>query len=209
MAGISQATPSLQQIVERARILVIDDEDFPYALLFRRDGYNVTKWRDVTKLTDIEQGKYDVILLDLQGIGRKISQDQGLGVLKHIKQVNPGQVVVAYSNAEWPLEYQPFFDMADAVLAKTADYVDFKRSVDELLEEHFSTGFHLSKIDAELDRLGVGGWRARRATRTAVSTGDTTALTRFLRRKGIDQESADLVIGMAQVAIGVAQIWMR
>ena len=35
--------PTLQQIVDRARILVIDDQDFPYQTLFKRDGYNVTE----------------------------------------------------------------------------------------------------------------------------------------------------------------------
>lgn len=207
MSARALPQPTLQQIVDRARILVIDDEDFPYGALFRRDGYNLTKWHDVTKLPDIEQGKYDIILLDLQGIGRKISKDQGLGVLRHIKQVRPTQVVVAYSNADWPVQYQPFFDMADDVLAKSADYVKFKQSVDELLQEHFSVGFHLRRLDAELERVGADDWWSRRAVRQAVAGGDLSKFKKVLKRRNVDEDSAQVLIGLVQVAVGVAQIW--
>lgn len=71
MAARTLPQPTLQQIVDRARILVIDDEDFPYGALFRKDGYNLTKWPDVQKLPEIEQGKYDIILLDLRASGRR------------------------------------------------------------------------------------------------------------------------------------------
>lgn len=198
---------SLEQIIERAKILVVDDLDFPYLVLFRKEGYNMTKWRDITKLSEIEQGKFDVILLDLQGIGKKVSQDQGLGVLRHIKTTRPSQVVVAYSNADWPVEYQPFFDMADRVFPKSADYVDFKRGVDELLEEHFDVGFHVARIEDEMSDVGVKGWRAKRTLQVAVATGDSRGLARLLERRGVDPESVQMIIGLAQVAVGVAQIW--
>jgi CheY-like chemotaxis protein len=207
MGTRSLPRPTLQQIVDRARILVIDDEDFPYGALFRRDGYNVTKWHDVTKLPEIEQGKYDIILLDLQGIGKKISKDQGLGVLRHIKQVRPTQVVVAYSNADWPVEYQPFFDLADDVLPKSADYVQFKQSVDELLQEHFSVGFHLQRLDAELERLGANDWWSRRVIRRAVADGELSKVRRTLKRRNVDDESTQVIIGLVQIAVGVAQVW--
>lgn len=199
--------PSLAEIVRRARILVVDDQDFPYMVLFKNEGYNVTKWRDVTKLTEIEQGNFDVILLDLQGIGKKVSSDQGLGVLRHIKNTRPSQVVVAYSNADWPVKYQPFFDMADQVLPKSADYVDFKRCVDDLLQEHFSVGFHLNRLEAQMEQLGLSTWRGKRIARRAIDTRDTSNLAKFLENKGVDPDSAQVVLGIAQVAIGVVQIW--
>lgn len=199
--------PTLQQIVDRARILVIDDQDFPYSTLFRRDGYNVTKWRDVTKLTEIEQGKYDIVLLDLQGIGKRISQDQGLGVLRHIKEVRPSQVVVAYSNADWPVKYQPFFDLADEVLPKSADYVDFKRIVDDLLQEHFSVGFHIGRLERELAKSGINDWWSKRTLRAAVAAKDPDKLERLLRRRGVDQDTVTNILALVQIAIGVAQIW--
>jgi len=199
--------PSLVEIVRRARILVVDDQDFPYSVLFKSEGYNVTKWKDVTKLTEIEQGNYDIILLDLKGIGKKVSIDEGLGVLRHIKNQRPSQIVVAYSNSDWPLQYQPFFDLADKVLPKSADYVDFKRIVDDLLQEHFSVGFHLARLDDHMEQAGLNTWRGKRAVRKAVSSRDTASLSHFLSAKGVDTEAAQVILGLAQVAIGVVQIW--
>jgi CheY-like chemotaxis protein len=48
---------------------VIDDQDFPYKELFERDGYTVTKWDDVHDLAQLESGEFDLILLDLLGVG--------------------------------------------------------------------------------------------------------------------------------------------
>lgn len=126
-------TPSAEDLRRRARIVVIDDSPFPYAALFKRDGYTVDVWRDVNDLSKLENGYYDLILLDIQGVGSKQSADQGFGILRHLKDANPTQLIVAFSNADWSLKYKPFFDGADAVLPKSADYVDFKRSVDTLL----------------------------------------------------------------------------
>ena len=48
----------LKEIIARVRMLVIDDQDFPYVKLFKRDGYNVEKWKDVGRLVQIEEGDY-------------------------------------------------------------------------------------------------------------------------------------------------------
>lgn len=192
----------------RARILVIDDLDFPYEQLFKDDGYNITKWNDVTRLNEIEQGQFDIILLDLHGIGTEVSADQGLGVLRHVKETRPSQVVIAYSNADWGVKYKSFFDRADGVLPKNADYADFKKLVDDLLLEHFSLGFHLDRIDRVLSEAGVElGWWGRRTIRKAIGRGDKEGLSTYLRRRGVAPEDVQLVASLAQVATGVAGLW--
>jgi CheY-like chemotaxis protein len=195
------------EIVRRSRILVIDDQDFPYQELFVRDGYTVEKWNDVKDLAELEQSHFDLILLDLLGVGRKESADQGLGLLRHIRSASPAQLVVAYSNADWPVRYQPFFDMADGVLAKTADYVDFKRLVDDLLDRRFSLGFYVVRVQdevtdhiAELPGLAV-------KTKRAILTGRTDRLRRYLSNHIEDPATIDRVLNIVGVAIGVLQLW--
>ena len=207
MAKSRLPLPSLDQIVGRARILVVDDQEFPYEVLFRDAGYNITKWDNINSLGDLETGRYDIILLDLQGIGRDLSKDQGLGVLRHIKKTRPSQVVVAYSNSDWGVQYQPFFELADRVLPKSADYVDFKREVDDLLLEHFSVGFHVSRLSRKLADAGVEGFWAKRAVESAIKNRDPSKLTTFLRRRNVDSDDVQVIAGLAQVAIGVAQLW--
>lgn len=197
------------QIVKRARILVIDDGEFPYMPLFKRDGYNVDKQSDVEQLAALENGDYDVILLDLVGVGAEQSDQQGLGILQHIRTTNPAQIVVAYSNAEWSLEFKPFFDQADAVLHKTrADYYEFKRTVDSLLEKRFSLGFYVDRAMAQLGDRAAKAPKARKKITQALRTRDTSRLAGYLGTHIEDQITVDRVVQVVQVGIAAAQLWM-
>jgi CheY-like chemotaxis protein len=196
-----------EEMVRRARILVIDDQEFPYKELFERDGYTVAKWNDVEDLPQLERGNYDLILLDLLGVGRKESTDQGLGVLRHIRGASPAQLVVAYSSADWPVRYQPFFDMADGVLSKTADYVDFKAKVDELLTQRFELGFYVGRVRTELADYAADMPGLARKTRRAILTGNTDRLRRYLSRHVDNPATVDRAINIVGVAIGILGLW--
>lgn len=198
---------SRAEILKRSKILVIDDRDFPYLKLFRKDGYTIDKWSNVRDLQALEGSQFDVILLDLHGVGRAESAEQGLGVLAHIRKSSPAQIVVAYSNAEWSVEYQQFFESADAVLHKTKDdYVTFKRTVDKLLEQRFSLGFYLDRISHELSDAGASEATMTKV-RKAILSGRTDSLRGYLGTRVEDALTIDRVIAIAQVATGVIQIW--
>jgi CheY-like chemotaxis protein len=201
--------PQLQhdEIVKRARLLVIDDGELPYLKLFRRDGYTFDKWSRVKDLPALEAGKYDVVLLDLHGVGLAESADQGFGVLGHLRKVNPAQIIVAYSNAEWSVDYQGFFRSADAVLHKTKDdYVSFKRTVDGLLDQRFSLGFYIARIGKELQGSGAPEATLRKAEK-AILGGDLRSLERYLSKRVDDEVTVERVLAVAQVATGIIQIW--
>lgn len=198
---------SMDTIIRRARILVIDDGEFAYKDLFKKSGFNIDKWNDVQRLQDLEAGEYDLILLDLHGIGRKLSNDQGLGVLQHLKQANPDQVVIAYSNAEWGLKYQPFFDLADAVLPKSADYLDFKRVVEEQLHDYFNVNAYTSRLESALMTSGFGRRQAIRIVKQLTATEDLTATRTLISKKIKDQVTLDNLLALANTVIKVVQLW--
>ena len=200
-------SPEHAEIVKRSRILVIDDGPFPYMTLFERDGYTIQQWPDVEDLPALEDGKFDVILLDLRGVGRQESADEGFGLLRHIRKSSPGQIVVAYSNEDLSLTYQPFFRDADAVLAKTTDYVEFKRVVDQLLDQRFSLGFYLSRIENELGDYTSTAPKALSKARSAILKGDTKPLRKYLNQHVEDAVTIDRVIALAGLAIQIAGMW--
>ncbi len=209
--GWRDAWPVLtdDEIRRRSRILVIDDQDFPYKKTFTADGYTVEKWADVKRLPDLENGQYDLILLDLQGVGRSQSADEGLGVLQHLRLVAPAQIVIAYSNAaNFSLKDEPFFRLADAVLHKTADYVDFKREVDRLLRRRFSINFYVERVAAQLGEQAEDIPRLSRKTRSAILSCSPDKLEHFLRRRTpIDNPNIDRAIKVAQVGVAVMKLW--
>jgi len=116
------------------KILVIDDHANPIVKLLRTEGYDVDEDNgSLSNLRNLENGHYDLILLDFDGVGVEFSKKQGIGVLEHIKTKNPKQKILAYSNKNWGLDYQEFIQLADGVLGKAAGYGEYKRKIDELL----------------------------------------------------------------------------
>lgn len=190
-----------EEIKKRSKILVIDDSDFAYLPLFEKDGYTVEKWDDIVDLPRLESGYYDLILLDIQGVGRDRSAEQGLGILRHLHAVNPAQIVIAYSNADWSLKYQEFFALANATLAKSGDYVEFKRTVDRLLKDRFSLAYYLQKIEALVGDDIPNRDKLRTLAQKAILNGRTETLELFLRKSSDRAEITSLVIQTAKFAI--------
>lgn len=198
---------SFEEIKKRSRLLVVDDIDFPYQALFTRDGYTIERWPDVLDLPKLESGAYDIVLLDLQGVGREHSSEQGLGILKHLRHVAPAQVIIAYSNADWPLKYQEFFLLADAVLSKTSDYVDFKRKVDDLLSQRFSLGFYLSRIHHIVGPTIADGEQLDRLVKGSIASHSTEKLHDFLQSHGVEVQVVNATINVVLIAVKVVSLW--
>ena len=197
---------SIQEIRKRARILVIDDSEFVYQSLFENDGYNIDKWDDVNDLPKLESGFYDIIFLDIQGVGLKISKEQGLGILKHIRKVCPTQIIIAYSNADFSLRYQDFFSLANATLPKSDDYVQFKRKLDELLLAKFSLGFYVEHVADIATKHTNDVTKLRTLTKTAILTGETNKLASFLKQRIDNKDAIMAILQIVQIGIGVAAL---
>lgn len=195
---------TIDDMRKRARILIIDDNEFYYVELFKKDEYAVEQWHDVDDLQKLESGFYDVILLDIHGVGRAHSADQGFGILKHLRQKVPTQIIVAYSNAAWNLKYQAFFDMADARLDKGADYVEFKRAVDELLERKFSFGFYVDKIIQIASPHVKDPEKVRELAIKAINKRSSDKLQNYLERNDTNIRIIQTIIQVISVAIKIA-----
>ena len=191
----------MDEIRKRARIVVVDDAEFPYLPLFLKDGYTVEKWDDIQEMSKLESGYYDLILLDIQGVAKDRSEEQGLSVLKHVRSVNPAQIIMAYSNADWSLKYQEFFRLADATLAKSADYYEFKRSVDRLLKDRFSLGFYVDRIVRLAGERFEDDQTLRKLARDAILRRSTDKLESYLKKASEHADVFALIVKTAKVAI--------
>jgi CheY-like chemotaxis protein len=195
-----------EEIRKRARILVIDDTEFFYLQLFKKDGYTIEKWNDIQDLQKLERGYYDIILLDIQGVGKEHSQEEGLGILKHLHQASPAQIIIAYSNADFSLKYQDFFLMADSVLAKSDDYVQFKRTLDQLLSKRFSIGFYIDRIVRLANPYIADPNKIRDIATRAILNRRTDRLESYLEGSIDKKDIITMILQVAQVAIGIAAL---
>jgi CheY-like chemotaxis protein len=137
MSLMSLAKPSsLPELRKRTKIVVIDDDKnaFPIEAL-RQEGYTIDYWPEVQSMDRLERGDYDIIVLDIAGVAMKFSPDEdGLGVLQHLKRHNPTQIIVAFSGQSFDLSKQDFFKLADDTMPKPVSILKCKQVLDQLIE---------------------------------------------------------------------------
>jgi DNA-binding NtrC family response regulator len=145
------AQPPVDDVRRRTRILVIDDDEnsFPIQIL-RQEGYTIDYWDKVNNLHQLEEGDYDIIILDIQGVAKELDREDGLGILKHIKEVNPSQIVVAFSGHSYDLSKAEFWKIADDSLAKPVDATKCKRLIDNLIENKRTPIHYWKAVSARL-----------------------------------------------------------
>ena len=203
----SWPTLDVKEVRKRSKLLVIDDQEFPYLNLFKRDGYNLEHWQEIENLSRLSDGDYDLILLDLHGVGTEESSHGGLGILKYLREERPTLIVVAYSASSFPLDEQPFFDRADKVLSKTADYVDFKRTVDELLQARFTPDFFAARLVREVTESDSAS--ARAALEKALGRNKPDLIVEWARRCHADSHTLDRVLMITNIALETLSLVSR
>lgn len=198
------STPTPEDIRKRAQLLIIDDHDVPFQALFERDGYHIERWAAVENVSRLTDGYFDIILLDLHGVGLKEDAGlQGLGVLRHVKETNPAQLVVAYSAQPWSVSFSDFFALADAVLDKGDAYLQFKGTVDTLLTRRYSVGYFIAKINDVLgDHAAAAPSSVSKALRS-IERGTPQPLARYLAGRITDEATIDRVLTIVGIAISV------
>lgn len=194
--------PDLEVLRKRAKVLVIDDHALPAQKLFERDGYHFERWPEIRNLSQLTDNHYDIILLDLQGVGLNESPDfQGLGILGHIKQSNPAQIVIAYSAQSQKLSARTLLDLADAVLDKEASYVEYKELVDRLLVQRATPGYFVAVINRELGSKAILVPKLVPKTIRAFKSGKVGALESYLRPHLPDTEQIDRILKIVGIGI--------
>ena len=137
----------LDEIKKRIRIVVIDDEDSFPVKIFQDEGYSINKWGKVTDYSKLENGFFDIIVLDIKGVAEHLSQDDGIGVLVDLKGKNPAQIIISYSQHSYDLNKVKFFQLADDNISKPSDYLKIKRTIDNLILTKFKPERYLNALD--------------------------------------------------------------
>lgn len=199
--------PPLADVRKRTRILVIDDDphSFPFDVL-RREGYAIDHWLKVENLQALEEGRYDIIFLDIQGVAQEYSGEDGLGILEHLKQVNPSQIVVAFSAHSYDLSKNRFWRLADDSLSKPVEAAKCKRLIDNLIESKRTPAHYWAAVSDLLARQGLDAKQIARVEdkiARALAKKDEKAIKGALEPA---VKSAELAVRLASIALKIAAI---
>jgi CheY-like chemotaxis protein len=114
-------------------IAVIDDETFSAAQNLENNGYVIEIIGDLKSIDEIT--KYNIILCDLQGVGRLLNaKNQGAYIIDEIKRNHPEKFVIAYTGgASDDRITQLAQNSADFFLKKDADIEEWRDKLDEII----------------------------------------------------------------------------
>ena len=142
-----KAPTDFDELKKRTRIIVIDDEDGFPVNLFQAEGYSIDKWNSVKDYGKLENGFWDIIVLDIKGVAQHISEEDGLGVLISLKKKNPAQIIISYSQHSYDLNKIQFFQLADENIAKPSDFLKIKSILDNLISTQFKPDRYISALN--------------------------------------------------------------
>lgn len=111
------------------------------------------------------------MVLDIQGIVAPHLSDteDGLGVLRRIKDVNANQVVVAFSGQTYHLDKMPFYKLADDTMAKPVTTIKCKEVLDDLIRNRVGVPQYWATIRDLLARENVPEKKIARLEHELVS----------------------------------------
>lgn len=131
-------------------IAVIDDEPFAAETNLRSHGYSITQIGDIKRIDEVE--KYQIVLCDLMGVGRHFDPvKQGASLISEIRLTYPAKIVVAYSGSS--LSSAPARsakESADRTLRKDEDISEWRRVLDELIQQAADPYFLWQRIRLQL-----------------------------------------------------------
>jgi archaellin len=149
------STNNFNELKRKTKIIVIDDENSFPVNLFQSEGYSIDKWNKVIDYGKLENGFYDIIVLDIKGVALHISDDDGLGVLESIKKKNPAQIIIAYSQHSFDLSKAKFWELADEKIAKPSDFLKMKSKIDNLINTQFKPTRYIETLHQVLTKNNV------------------------------------------------------
>jgi CheY-like chemotaxis protein len=199
--------PTIENVRKHARVLVIDDHVLPAQKMFERDGYHFERWPSIKNLSQLTDGHFHLILLDIHGVGMNESPTlQGLGILQHIKRSNPAQAVMVYSAETHSVSSNEYLVLADAVLDKGMSYVEYKERVDDLLLRRASPGYFVAAMNQTLADDAALVPRAVPKALRAIKRGNTEDFARYLRSSVTDPKKIDAVITIIGAGVKAVRI---
>ena len=124
---------------EQLQILFIDDETMPIVQTLRDAGYQVKKKQNVSSEDDVDIRNSHVVFIDYNGVGGKLSDQQGAGVIKRIREkYRKTKYLVLYTaQPGFPTESVTlgFVDYADAKMRKGASKDEFVNQLDKAISQ--------------------------------------------------------------------------
>ncbi len=113
--------------MDSVRILFIDDNKFPIIDTLKEQGFTVSYVKDIRRLDDPKVVDSHIIFVDYKGVGKKLSDNEGVGVCHVLKErYGAGKYIVLSSAESIPNELiSGIHSVADEMISKRKDAIEY------------------------------------------------------------------------------------
>ncbi len=120
----------------------------------RREGFNnIIEYETVPSVIELLESHFDIIVLDLGGVAKDLSKDDGYGVLHNLKNSDPFLPVLVVTGSTAPPDKIEILSKADLVRSKPILAVELSSDV-ELILRHKKSEFWASlEVLSELNKI--------------------------------------------------------
>lgn len=167
----------VRRSIRNLKICIVDDRIEDLESLtegLKREGFsNLTNLSRVPSINELLSENYDLIILDLNEIANEITQDDGIGVLRMLKDRNPMLPILIVTGKKINPEDSVIISRADLVRKKpilASDLADDVETIMKSYKDKFWCGLailrELYRVDNELkaelgwlDKIKLGFYR--------------------------------------------------
>ncbi len=150
-------TPNVRNSIKNSKICIIDDgiQDLRSLIKgLKSEGFtNLIEKKKVHSINELLQEDYDLIILDITGVAKEISAEDGMGVLSELKRNNPALQVLVVSGSSFSPELSQKLSQADLIRNKPVLPSDLAADVEELLKYRKDEYWAALSILRELRKL--------------------------------------------------------
>jgi len=119
------------------RILFVDDEHTKFRMvsILKKSGWkNTNSIKDIKDLDDYKVKEADIIFVDINGVGKTLFQDEGLGLASALKKKYPEKGIVIYSAETKGDRFHKALREVDDCLSKNAEPYQFVNLIETLCQ---------------------------------------------------------------------------
>lgn len=144
---------SIEKLRERAKILLVDDEEYDIIDILKTRGYDIYYKSDINYL--IETEPFDIILLDIKGIATKFgSPKEGFGFAMNVKSKYPQKVVISFSGVS-DVRINEELHKIDGFITKDTDVDTWCSRLDGFIKDYCDESYQWNAIANKLKNDGV------------------------------------------------------
>lgn len=138
----------------KVSVLVVDDNDFPYATSLKAKGFRIQYERDIDPAIACD---YDLILCDQYGVGKKMnSEAEGGSLARAIKSRYPLKYVVLYTSQTKMVGFDKGLKNLDDIVFAGMDDDDFEIKMDKWCRICINPVLQWKRLRSYLLDSGIG-----------------------------------------------------